>query len=90
MSEDYRPIDCGLYSEYEVAIMHRQHLRVHWRDAEGRDHLAVVLPLDLRTESSKEEFLLARDIDGHAVKLRLDHIVRTEPVAAPRTAVAPA
>lgn len=86
MSDDYRPIDCGLYSEYELAIMHRQHLRVHWRDDEGRDHLAVLLPLDLRTEPSKEEFLLARDIDGHAVKLRLDRILKMEPVPAPHAA----
>lgn len=79
-NQRYTPIDCDLYSEYELAIMHRQHLRVHWRDEHGADHLGVLLPLDLRTEPTKEEFLLARDIEGNALRIRLDRIVHGDAV----------
>ncbi len=75
MSDDYQPIDCAIYSGYELAILHRTLLRVHWRDADGQDHVATLRPRDLRTESSKEEFLIAEQLDGEPLKLRLDRIV---------------
>ncbi len=80
MSDDYRPIACEIYSGYELAIMHRQRLRVHWRDADGNHSLGTLMPLDLKTEPSKEEFLFVEDLDGRHFRIRLDRIVSTEPV----------
>ena len=76
---DYRPIDCGLYSEYELAIMHRDRLRVHWRDEAGSDHLETLRPTDLRTRDS-QEFMYAQTEDGQQRCIRLDRIVRADPL----------
>ena len=80
MTDRYRPIDCEVYSGYEVAIMHRQRLRMHWRDVEGNDYLGTLWPLDLKTEPTKEEFLLMKDLDGRHFRIRLDRIVSSEAV----------
>lgn len=72
---DYIPIDCSLYSEYELAIMHRERLRLSWRDAGGNVHIGIVTPIDLRTRSSAE-FLVVRERDGEALTIRLDRIVQ--------------
>ena len=72
---DYQPIDCGLYSEYELAIMHRQPLRTVW--VEGNVIFdRILLPTDLKTRSG-EEFLYGRDEEGRAVEIRLDRIRST-------------
>lgn len=76
---DYRPIPCEFYSQLELWIMHRTALRVHWREG-GQDHVGMLLPTDLRTEASKEEFLFANHLDGRPTKLRLDRIVSAEPL----------
>jgi len=70
---DYRPIDCGLYSRYEVAILHHQRLRLRWVDADGTPHLATLRPEDLQTLAG-EEFLVGTTLDGHPLRLRLDRI----------------
>ena len=44
----YVPIPCARYSEYELAILHRQRLRLVWSDG-NVIHDQTVLPLDLRT-----------------------------------------
>ena len=77
MSDDdnYTPIDCGLYSEYELAIMHRRRLRLHWQDDHGNDHIESVMPLDLRTRN-KCEYLIGERHGGGTITLRLDYIVR--------------
>ncbi len=71
--ETYTPIDCGVYSEYEVAILHRQRMRLQWRDEEGAEHTEVVMPKDLKTED-KREYLIASGSDGSTLRIRLDHI----------------
>lgn len=76
---DYIPIDCGLYSGYELAIMHRQRLRVAWRDQDGVCHLETLLPLDLQTREHAE-YLLARTAAGQTLEVRLDWIVRMNPL----------
>ena len=76
---DYRPIDCALYSEYETAIMHRECLRVHWRDSAGGDHLEALRPTDLQTRSG-EEFMYATTENGEQRCIRLDRIVHTESI----------
>lgn len=75
--DPYSPIACARYSEYEVAILHRQKLHLRWH--EGNVHYdRVVLPLDLKTVNH-EEFLVCRDSAGATLNIRLDRIQRMEP-----------
>ncbi|HWP95194.1 MAG TPA: transcriptional antiterminator, Rof [Gammaproteobacteria bacterium] len=76
---DYRPIACHIYERYELAIMHRQRLRVRWRDESGMPHLATLVPENLETREG-EEFLIARDPGGERLRLRLDRILDARPV----------
>lgn len=73
----YAPIACARYSEYEVAILHRQKLRLRWSE-NNVVYEQVVLPLDLKTEHH-EEFLICRDDMGAPHTIRLDRIRRMEP-----------
>lgn len=75
--DDYNPIECGLYSEYEVSIMHRHTLRLHWRDAEGLDHIDRIKPLDLQTRNHCE-YLIAEDSSCKRLEIRLDRIISRE------------
>ena len=43
---NYTPIDCGLHSEYELAIMQRRKIRLTWRDSQ-EEHRDTVLPEDI-------------------------------------------
>jgi Rho-binding antiterminator len=70
---DYRPISCARYDEYEIAILHRQPLRLVWRDADVV-HDRVVTPVDLQTHAG-EEHLIARTTDGEQLQVRLDRII---------------
>jgi Rho-binding antiterminator len=72
--EPYKPIACGLYSEYELAIMRRVKLRLSWVDAQGQQHIGQLLPLDLYTRQHVE-YLVARAIDGQRHEIRLDKII---------------
>lgn len=69
----YTPIDCGTYSEYEVAILHRQRIRMTWQDEEGNEQTDIVQPQDLKIED-KREYLIATGSDGSAKRIRLDLI----------------
>jgi Rho-binding antiterminator len=71
---DYTPVDCGLHSEYELAIMHRDKLKLTWRDADGKTCSDTITPTDLRTRNSKE-FLVVSDADGMEREIRLDRIL---------------
>ena len=71
---DYQPITCGLYSQYELAIMHRTPLTLSWRGLDGLSHLETLLPEDLETRNG-EEFLVARNGAGEQFRLRLDRIL---------------
>lgn len=74
---DYRPIDCGLYSEYELAIMQRRRWRMHWRDEAGDDHLETLRPTDLQTRQG-QEFMYALTDGGAERCIRLDRIIKIE------------
>lgn len=74
---DYTPIDCGQHSDYELAIMHRQCLRISWQLPGGQSRIEVVTPVDLVTRNH-EEFLIVDDRDGKRLELRLDHIRKSE------------
>lgn len=73
----YEPIACARYSEYEVAIMHRQKLRLRWLEG-NVVYQQTVLPLDLKTECH-QEFLICRDRDGAMHTIRLDWIHKMVP-----------
>ncbi len=75
---DYVPISCALYDVYEHAILHRRRLRLSWQDRDTV-HCEAVTPLDLETRTG-EEFLHARTADGSVHALRLDRILRAEPL----------
>jgi Rho-binding antiterminator len=69
---DYRPISCDAHSEYELAIMHKQKLKLRW--GEGNViHEEVVQPLDLKTQDH-EEFLIFKDQQNRECSIRLDRI----------------
>ena len=70
---DYQPIECGLHSQYELAIMRSQSIWLRWKDSDGETHEEHVQPFDLITQNH-EEFLLAKTSHGDTVKIRLDHI----------------
>jgi Rho-binding antiterminator len=71
---DYNPIDCKLYSEYELAIMHGKRLQVSWIDAGDIPRIEVLLPVDLYTRHG-EKFLVAIDHAGIERQIRLDRIL---------------
>ena len=74
---DYVPISCALHSEYELAILRRQRLRLVWNDSSViRDQ--VVQPLDLKT-TNNEEFLICRTTDDTTQNIRLDRVQRMNP-----------
>lgn len=73
----YSPIACARYSEYEVAILHRQKLHLRWRE-DNVHYDQVVLPVDLKT-INHEEFLICRGGTGETLSIRLDRIQRVEP-----------
>ena len=75
---DYTPIDCGLHSEYELAIMRRKSLRLAWSDARGTVHIGIYRPLDLHTRDG-EEFMVVADADGTQSQIRLDYIMSYNP-----------
>ena len=74
---DYIPIDCGLYNNYELAVIRRQRLRMAWRTPEGIYHLETLLPINLQTRDHAE-YLLVKNTTGSILELRLDHIIRAE------------
>lgn len=75
-TEPYVPVDCGLHSEYELAIMQRQLLTLRWQDENGTLHDASLLPVDLLTRDS-QEFLIAHDKNNIRYEIRLDRIIKT-------------
>lgn len=70
---DYTPVDCGLHSEYELAIMHHDKPKLGWRDTAGAIHIETVIPVDLRTRNC-EEFMVVSGPDGTRFEIRLDRI----------------
>ena len=75
--KDYIPIDCALYSRYELAILHHERLQIVWRDTSDTCHVENLFPIDLQT-LDHAEYLLAENDAGDAHRLRLDQIVRVK------------
>ena len=74
---DYTPVDCGLHSSYELAIMQHQLVRLSWLDNEASVHTETVLPTDLVTRNG-EEFMRITRTGGDSLEIRLDHIRQFE------------
>jgi len=75
---DYKPISCASYDQYEIAIMHRQKMRLAWHE----DNVLfdqIVTPLNLRTAQGSE-FLILRTAEGETHEVRLDQIRRAQPL----------
>lgn len=75
MSDDtgYTPIDCGIYSSYELAILRGWRLQITWQDPAGMNHIELLRPRDLQTRDHAE-YLIAERGDGERVEIRLDRI----------------
>jgi Rho-binding antiterminator len=70
---DYTPIECGLHSQYELAILRRRKLRLSWCDAEGTGHIEAVIPTGLLTRN-REEFMIVTTGHGVEREIWLDRI----------------
>jgi Rho-binding antiterminator len=75
---DYKPVDCGLHSGYELLIMQRRCCTLDWRDAAGRVRIQVVTPTDLHTRNGAE-FMEVTDAAGMTLEIRLDRIQHCTP-----------
>jgi Rho-binding antiterminator len=78
---DYTPISCELYARYEHWIVRRRTIRIAWREIEPRlqTHVESLRPIDLQTRRHVE-YLVARRPTGECLELRLDFIMRAEPL----------
>lgn len=74
---DYTPIDCGSYSQYELAILRGTRMRISWREPSGQLHIETLTPRDLVTRDHGE-YLIAESGTAAMLELRLDYIFRTE------------
>ena len=70
---DYAPIDCGLHSQYELAIMQRQRLRLSWTTDSLPVMACSVIAEDIFTRAG-QEFLQVRDGKDREHIIRLDRI----------------
>jgi transcriptional antiterminator Rof (Rho-off) len=73
MSDDYKPVSCATHSEYELAIMHRQKLQLHWHNKAGNERVEEVTPTDMITRN-QAEYLLVKTNKHSLIEIRLDRI----------------
>ena len=70
---NYQSIDCGLHSQYELAIMHRQLCRFEVSTTAGINDI-IATPIDIYCRD-QEEFLLLDTIDNTKIEVRLNKIL---------------
>lgn len=58
--------------------MHKDSLRMQWRESDTIIHVEPVEPYDLQTIKDNGEFIFVRNGAGIDVKIRLDRIIRFE------------
>lgn len=75
---DYQPVSCDVHSELELAVMHKQRLRMKWHDEAGNTYHDVVVPMDLETRDH-QEYLVVRH-GKNVESIRLDRIGSFEAV----------
>jgi len=73
-NDDYIPIDCGLHSEYELAIMHKKKGKLTWYNSNHLKEIQTVEPIDIFTQD-KKEYLKIRGLDNSVFDIRLDKII---------------
>ena len=73
-NNSYIPIECGLHSEYELAIMHKEKCILKWNDNNNVQQTETILPLDIFTKN-KQEFLKFMITDKTTLEIRLDKII---------------
>lgn len=72
---DYHPIECGLHSSYELAVLQGGEHLLTLPTSETAEKTIVIIPLDIITRSG-EEFLVYRTHHVEEHEIRLDHIHR--------------
>ncbi|MEJ2141654.1 MAG: transcriptional antiterminator, Rof [Gammaproteobacteria bacterium] len=78
-NKPYVPVSCAFHSEFELLVMHNTRIRIQWHDEHGTEHIAIVKPNDLKTNSG-EEFLLVADENNRPHKIRLERIISYQEV----------
>jgi len=74
MTDEYRPVSCGLHSEYELLAMRRTPVTVQYRDDSGAERHFRGKVVDLFTRDGGE-FMVLEGETGR-VEIRLDRIGR--------------
>ena len=74
MSDEYKPISCALYSQFELWIMHGDQIRLAWHAEDNVTRMERVAPIDVRAESGVE-YLYFHDANTKPGRVRLDYIV---------------
>jgi len=70
----YRPIACTLHDRLEAACLRHQPVTLTWRDADGNDHTATVVPRDVRSRTGAEYLVVEHE--GGTPEIRLDRLLR--------------
>lgn len=70
---DYHPIECGIHSSYELAILQGGEHLLTYEKPDCFDKTILIIPLDLITRDG-EEFLVYRTHHTDKHEIRLDHI----------------
>ena len=73
-NNSYIPIECGLHSEYELAIIHKEKCILKWNDDNNVQQTETILPLDIFIKN-KQEFLKFITTDNTTLEIRLDKII---------------
>jgi len=73
----YIPIDCGLHSQYELAIIQCSCHQILWKDKHNVRHCANGYANALFIKD-KQEFLTVRFVDDTTHTIRLDKILGFE------------
>lgn len=71
--DSYKPINCEIHDDYELACMRHTTHQVVWRDPQGHIHKEKLRFTDLLV-CNAEEFLIAENHAGQRRKIRLDYI----------------
>lgn len=80
MSDNYKPVSCETHSQYELAIMRNQQLRISWQLQADKSITEILKPYNIIT-SQNSEYLLAHDTNGQDKKIRLDKIIEAHSVS---------
>lgn len=78
-TDKYNPIECGLHSEYELAIMHQIKVMLSWREMDKPTQTEKVEPIDMIVRD-KQEFIKVRNNNNEELEIRLDNIVAFKPL----------